>query len=276
MSLFISVCQSRVKNLLFASTLSRHPAALEYAQALQPFRHSETFHQIADALNGTPEKADGCTIAASGPRIPAGAARFRHASLPTAGQTYYVSVSGSDANSGNETSPFATIGAALAATRLSPGSGNGIVIRAGTYYLRSTVSLTPADSGLVIQAYPGEEVWLSGAVPLTGIQWTPYNVSNNPSWVVDMNANGRIRSHHDGYELQVQQLLPHQSSTTSIDMWRSAPLSLHSCLCRGSPRTRDAQWHLFVSCVADIGIYIFIFISSVARTHRHAHHFIQL
>ena len=93
------------------------------------------------------------------------------------GQTFFVSLAGSDANPGTQAAPFRTLGAAVAASRATPG-WDTILLRGGTYYSQPTTSLTAADAGLTIQNFPGEEVWLSGAAPLTGITWQPYNVGN--------------------------------------------------------------------------------------------------
>ena len=41
------------------------------------------------------------------------------------------------------------------------------------------MTLTAADSGLTLQNFPGEEVWLSGATPLAGVTWAPYKVGNS-------------------------------------------------------------------------------------------------
>lgn len=126
--------------------------ALEYAATLQPWRHASSFHEIADALNGTPEKAAGCVINATGPREAPGAARFRQASLPTAARSIYVDpVNGVDGASGELTNPVKTIFVALAAIRVNATArGSAIILRAGTHYT-PTISLTAADSGLTIQ-----------------------------------------------------------------------------------------------------------------------------
>jgi len=164
---------------------SMRSLAVEYAAWLQPLRSAQVFSDIADALDGTPEKAAGCSVHASEALRAAAAnatatSRFpllhAPARLPGAGgQTFYVSLSGSDANPGTMAKPFATLGAAVAASRATPG-WDTILLRAGTYYGVPTTVLTAADSGLTIQNFPGEEVWLSGATPLVGVTWAPYKV----------------------------------------------------------------------------------------------------
>ena len=86
---------------------SMRSLAVEYAAWLQPLRSAQVFSDIADALDGTPEKAAGCSVHA-GEALRAAMAnasatsRFpllnAPAKLPTAGgQTFYVSLTGSDA-----------------------------------------------------------------------------------------------------------------------------------------------------------------------------------
>jgi hypothetical protein len=48
--------------------------------------------------------------------------------------------------------------------------------------------LGPEDSGLTISNYQGEEVYVSGGIPLT-TNWKPYNVTNQPTITVYQNTN---------------------------------------------------------------------------------------
>jgi len=50
------------------------------------------------------------------------------------------------------------------------------------------VQFGPQDSNLTIQSYPGEQPWLSRGVPLTGVNWKPYNTSGG-GWRVFQNEN---------------------------------------------------------------------------------------
>jgi hypothetical protein len=165
--------------------------AVEFAQAIQPFRSAQVFSDIADALAGSPEKASGCNVTftpAQGQAAQA-ASRFPHLhatpKAPAAGgATLYVSLSGSDATgTGALAAPFATLARALQASRATPGADT-IVLRGGVYARQATIVLGPADSGLTITNFPGEEVWLSGGTPLaaaTAAQWKAYNVSGSPA-----------------------------------------------------------------------------------------------
>jgi len=177
--------------------------ALEYAEYLQSWRPSEVFGELADALNGTPEKASDCTVSYEQYKKNQQSLRQPLSHQPPSlrmktpekivepkngGLTYFVDgTKGSDSNNGTVNFPFRTISTALAATRQNPG-WDTIVIRQGTYYI-TTITLTTVDNGLTIQAYPGEEVWLSGAVPLQGMTWQSYNTTGNTTWVVSPNEN---------------------------------------------------------------------------------------
>ena len=70
--------------------------------------------------------------------------------------------------------PFRTIGAAVAAARRGSGGAKPLVLSSGIHFLNETLMLTDADSGFSISAAPGAEgsAWLSGGVPLTGLQWS--------------------------------------------------------------------------------------------------------
>jgi hypothetical protein len=86
--------------------------------------------------------------------------------------TYYVSTTGADANPGTVAAPFRSIRQA-ARTAVA---GDVVIVRAGTY--RETVR--PSRSGtagapITFQAYPGEQVTVSGANVIGG--WTGYKNS---------------------------------------------------------------------------------------------------
>ena len=78
----------------------------------------------------------------------------------------YVAPNGDDANPGTRQQPFATLDRALAASRAQPaGSTRRILMRGGRYFDVS-VRLGPEDSGLTVEAAPGEHPVLYGGVPL--------------------------------------------------------------------------------------------------------------
>ncbi len=106
--------------------------------------------------------------AAAGPASPAAAARV------------WVSPRGSDANPGTKAAPFATLAraqqAARRSLRLQPGADFTVILRGGTYRLKSPLTMNPSDSGnsshqVVYRAYEGERPVISGAVRVPGSAW---------------------------------------------------------------------------------------------------------
>ena len=151
--------------------------AVEFAAHIQPFRSAAMLKEVADALNGTKEKARGCVVGVP-PALVAKTSRnhrFPFHDDPAGAApvpALYVATTGSDRDPGTKHRPFATLGAAIAARRAAGAGARNttIFLRQGTYYPGTTV-LTAQDSGLTIRSYRGEEVWLSGARPLTGLTW---------------------------------------------------------------------------------------------------------
>jgi hypothetical protein len=130
--------------------------AMDFALKLQPFRGKKTFQQIADALNGRPEAScRNTTVPKSG--MPETFEPIFAPSLHARSyNTFFVSRSGSDSNPGSITEPFATVQAAVDASRRNAsnvGLPSTIMLRKGTYYLTSTLNLTGEDSGLTLQNY---------------------------------------------------------------------------------------------------------------------------
>lgn len=79
---------------------------------------------------------------------------------------FHVAPEGNDSNSGEQTKPFATLEKARDAARGQAGST--IKIHPGLYQMDKTLVLTPADSGLVIQAAEKETPVLSGGRAISG------------------------------------------------------------------------------------------------------------
>ena len=74
----------------------------------------------------------------------------------------YVSPDGNDTNPGTSSQPLKTLARALDVARtLPPEKARTILLHGGSFYETSVV-LTPADSGLVIAAVPGETPVLYG------------------------------------------------------------------------------------------------------------------
>ena len=79
---------------------------------------------------------------------------------------YHVATNGSDSNPGTQAEPFATLEQARSAARGQAASK--VWLHGGTYRLQKPLVLTPADSGLTIQAYQNETPVLSGGRAVTG------------------------------------------------------------------------------------------------------------
>ena len=129
--------------------------AYSYGQSLRPDRGS--FRTLFEALQlqacgmSTPDQMDKYTP----PNLP----------TPAAGKIVFVAPGGSDAATGTQAAPFATIAAAVKATAgANPAT---VLLRAGTHEIAETVLLGPANSGLTIQNYEGEAVTVTGAKALT-------------------------------------------------------------------------------------------------------------
>ena len=105
--------------------------------------------------------------------------------------TYHVAPTESDTNSGNQAAPFATLSRARDAIRSATGrssqgqnavtsgwQGAEVIVRGGTYYQTSPLSLDGRDSGtssyrVVYKAFPGESPVISGGVRIPVEAWKP-------------------------------------------------------------------------------------------------------
>jgi len=137
-------------------------------------------------LNGT--ATDPATATAVVPRaeLPAGRKIFVH---PT---------SGDDLAAGAMDSPLRTIQEAIdRAARAEPTPA--VVLRGGVHYLKDTLVLTAAHSGLEMIGYPGESTTVSGGTPLTDLQWKPYNVTPGPAPAPPGPAPGKGWTTQDDY-----------------------------------------------------------------------------
>jgi Right handed beta helix region len=90
------------------------------------------------------------------------------------GSVFHVSLTGNDANSGTEKSPFATLHGAQQAIRdKHRPTPVTVVVHDGTHYLKTSLSFTSHDSGTIYAAAPGENVTISGGHRLI-CDWKPY------------------------------------------------------------------------------------------------------
>lgn len=89
----------------------------------------------------------------------------------------YVATNGSESGDGSENAPFATIAQAkdavrsMIASNALPAGGVTVYLRGGTYYVDQGMDFTAADSGregsyIHYTAYPGEDVTISGQIPI--------------------------------------------------------------------------------------------------------------
>lgn len=113
--------------------------------------------------------------------------------LPGVAREYYVSPEGSDANDGADSRPLQTIQAA--AGRMVP--GDICYVKSGIY--SETVAF-PADgeagSPIRLQAFPGDEVIVTAADPVTG--WAPYEGAIYRTPVTTALAKGESQLFIDG------------------------------------------------------------------------------
>ena len=92
----------------------------------------------------------------------------------------YVSLNGSDANSGSKRQPLATLAAAQEKARVDAGKEAVTVwVAAGTYNLDQTLRFIAADSGtadapVIYRALPGAKVTIKGSMPLDSQKWEPW------------------------------------------------------------------------------------------------------
>lgn len=92
-------------------------------------------------------------------------------SATAAGNTWYVAPNGSDSASGGQSSPLATVNAAVAKAT----SGDIIYLRGGTYHQQVTMS----KDGLQLLGFPGETVQFDGTSAVSG--WR----QSGSTWIKD-------------------------------------------------------------------------------------------
>jgi hypothetical protein len=155
-------------------------AAWDFAQAIQPGA-SAVSSDVFDAL----QLGGYCGAARSSRKPQRRTAGIRRANVTVAGPTFFVdAASGSDSNAGTEAAPFQTLSRGVEACRAartrSSSPACAVVLRdTSPFVLSETLSLGPADSGLVISAFPGEIPVISGASPVpNSTQWRPWKPGN--------------------------------------------------------------------------------------------------
>jgi hypothetical protein len=169
------------------------PFALEYAAHIQPWLSAPQLSAIHDSLfygTGCNSSAADALLAAHAP-----SARPLAARAAAAPAVYVDPTAGSDSNPGTQALPLKTLAGALAAARTArAGSGAApfsIVLRAGTHHLAATLHLTPSDSGLAFQAFPGEAPVVSGALPVE-LTWALASNSTPGAWGAVQNDTNAV------------------------------------------------------------------------------------
>lgn len=120
----------------------------------------------------------------------------------TASAKLYVAPNGNDSNDGSEGSPFATVQKAkdtiksMNASNSLPEGGVTVYLRGGTYYMEEGMTFTKEDSGkegslITYTAYPGEDVTISGQIPLEK-SWFKAADDDAKKIMLDKNAADKV------------------------------------------------------------------------------------
>ncbi|MFD0619607.1 discoidin domain-containing protein [Paenibacillus sp. GCM10027629] len=144
---------------------------------------------------------------------------------------YYVSPNGSDAATGTETEPFATIQKARDTIRALPEIPKGgvtVILEDGKYFTPETILFTPKDSGtrdnpIIYKARHAGKAIITGEVPITGWNKAPDSDELSPLakgkvYVADVGTGWRF---HDLYVNGERQQV---SRAYNTDSWRNWPI----------------------------------------------------
>jgi hypothetical protein len=203
--------------------------AYEYALTLIPARAPQV--EVFDAL-----ELEGCGIVRpeDTPWPPV------KLNVSSAGTTFYVDAAkGSDSSgSGKISTPFATIERAMGALRPAP-PPRTLILRAGVHYLKETLALTPADSGLTISGMPDgtETAWISGGALLPALKWEKVPGDAHGAYVAQLPASA------PPVDAGLQTLSPHKRVT------RARFPNGDPELCTACWNTGVKLWHKDLSCV---------------------------
>ncbi len=131
-------------------------------------------HRV-DAASGDPLLADPASIYHTSPRT-------TQRPVPSTGTVLFVAPDGDDTNPGTLARPLRSVAGAV---QTAP-AGATIVVRGGVY----REQIGAVAKRLTIQAYPGEQVWLDGAVVIATSEWVPdRGVWRRDGWLTDLQAN---------------------------------------------------------------------------------------
>jgi hypothetical protein len=152
--------------------------ALEFANKLI----NETSPQTALAKHWPQYVFDGLELKSCGDSSPSitnlakARAVIPEQPVEQAAVVFYADANASVGGDGSLNAPFPSVADALEAVRnarhnLTTPSAV-VYLRAGTFFVQEEIVLSELDSNLTISAYQGEEVWLSGGVPLESPSWS--------------------------------------------------------------------------------------------------------
>ncbi|WP_328315846.1 PDZ domain-containing protein [Streptomyces sp. NBC_00388] len=170
------------------------------------------------------------------PALTAGTAAAAH---PPSSRNIYVSLSGSDHNSGLSTrAPLLTLAAAQISARKASRTGHPVHVwvRGGTYHLAATLKFGAADSGsasapVAYSSYPGERAVLSGGRRVKA-GWTA-DQHNSAIRVADIGAHRRIDGLFVGGARQVLARYPDFDPDTAV---------LNGSTTMATLNARSARW----------------------------------
>ena len=152
-------------------------AAYSYGQKLLPRKGDFKDLYFALDLNDP-----SCPTPLAAPSAPARRAT-QSTQLPAG--AVFVAPSGDDGAAGSEAAPLRSI---QAACDLAARTSRVVVLRGGTHFLASTITLTAAHSHLRIMPYPGETPVVSGGKELQ-VAWEAHDVANGKNiWKADISG----------------------------------------------------------------------------------------
>ena len=155
----------------------RHAAGgVQLRQKLLPRRRFQDLYFALDLNDPS------CPTPLAAPSAPARRAT-QSTQLPAG--AVFVAPSGDDGAAGSEAAPLRSI---QAACDLAARTSRVVVLRGGTHFLASTITLTAAHSHLRIMPYPGESPVVSGGKELQ-VAWEAHDVANGKNiWKADISG----------------------------------------------------------------------------------------